>query len=241
MSPLTIYCSLAVLSVPLLFFPRFLLFLSNAAEPAIFTPLESFLCNQLGILVLGMAAGVVVAVRIHSWLCAPGAFTDYATEPGYSRLLWWYFKPITGSHQHSRSIQLPSRMERKRGWFAWSVLLRRNWHSRGMGVLGGACYHFLSFRASSHPVFRCSFPVRRTPPRRPVRTSVPPRGYLETKQPQVHRRKHGRPVRRGIKLYGLGRTKRLASLPNNPDSSLLSRVYVINCSLPNRAVRTVNR
>jgi hypothetical protein len=61
---LTICNSLAILSVPLLFFPRFLLFLSSAAEPAVLTPLERFLCYQLGILILGMAAGVVVAVRI---------------------------------------------------------------------------------------------------------------------------------------------------------------------------------
>lgn len=64
--------SLAVLSVPLLFFPRFLLFLSSTAEPAVLTPLERFLCYQLGILVLGMAAGVVVAVRIYSpWRRVP--------------------------------------------------------------------------------------------------------------------------------------------------------------------------
>lgn len=58
---LTVAGVLAVLSLPLLFFPRFLLFLSNATDSALLTPLESFLCAQLGILVLGLAAGVVIA------------------------------------------------------------------------------------------------------------------------------------------------------------------------------------
>jgi len=72
--PLTICLSLIMLCVPLLFFPRFLLFLSSAPSSAVLTPLEGFLCNQLGILMLGMATGVIVAVRIplrtyrQSWL-----------------------------------------------------------------------------------------------------------------------------------------------------------------------------
>jgi len=58
---LTVAGILAFLSLPLLFFPRFLLFLSSTVEPAVLTPLESFLCNQLGVLVLGLAAGAVVS------------------------------------------------------------------------------------------------------------------------------------------------------------------------------------
>lgn len=51
-----------ILTVPLLFFPRFLIFLSDA--PTNLTPLERFLSNQIGILLLALAAGCIMAVSL---------------------------------------------------------------------------------------------------------------------------------------------------------------------------------
>jgi hypothetical protein len=53
---------MAVLMIPLMFFPRFLLILSDFEVPL--TPLERFLSHQLGILLLALAAGTVMAVSI---------------------------------------------------------------------------------------------------------------------------------------------------------------------------------
>src|SRR3712207_5960586 len=50
---------MAILSIPLLFFPRFLRFLSNSE--AQLTPLEQFLSNQLGVMLLVLATASIIA------------------------------------------------------------------------------------------------------------------------------------------------------------------------------------
>jgi len=51
---------MAVVMIPLLFFPRFLVFLAGYNETAL-SPLERFLSNQLGVLLLTLAAGTIMA------------------------------------------------------------------------------------------------------------------------------------------------------------------------------------
>jgi hypothetical protein len=64
-----------LISVPLLFFPRFLIFLVDSQGTL--TPLEQFLAYQLGVLLLALAAGSIMAV------CSPfhimRIYDSYAT------------------------------------------------------------------------------------------------------------------------------------------------------------------
>lgn len=55
-----IYDSMTMLMIPLLFFPRVLLFLMETEKSL--TPLERFLSNQLGVLLLALAAGTIMTV-----------------------------------------------------------------------------------------------------------------------------------------------------------------------------------
>jgi hypothetical protein len=60
---------MVVLMIPLMFFPRFLLILSDFEVPL--TPLERFLSHQLGILLVALAAGTVMAVSIRRHITGP--------------------------------------------------------------------------------------------------------------------------------------------------------------------------
>ncbi|CAG7846626.1 SubName: Full=Uncharacterized protein {ECO:0000313/EMBL:CCA74539.1} [Serendipita indica DSM 11827] len=95
----TVASVMAILSIPLLFFPRFLLFLCDS--DAHLTPLEQFLSNQLGVMLLVLAtASIIAAPDTQSTTLETTAQGSHPLLPpltigaGFSALLAWNSKGI---------------------------------------------------------------------------------------------------------------------------------------------------